>query len=643
MSGLVVIFSASPDVAERGPAALSRLRHRDEFESSVVESQGVWLGVCGLPGSSAVGTDDDGDGRPDDPRLVAAIAGDILNAPSLARDLGLAQASPIRILLAGYRRWGAALFARLEGAFSAVVHDAGRRLTVAGTDPVGVGRLHVVTIGDDVLLASEAKAFLADARFRATCDEDAWASLVTLGRLPQGSCLFRDVRTLKQGCRFEFDGSELHEERQWDPREACTGLLSGEAYTRRMADTVHELAEEVFAGGGPTLLPLTGGLDSRLLAAGVPWDADVVTMTFGDPDEPDVGRAAAVARTRGWEHRAVPREPDYLARHAGCTAWLAEGCLEPSVSMTSCQMDAFSGFAFVASGLGGDLGRDHLTWKVRLLPFWPLLRAGEREFEQLLQCRLPSAIPPAYLAPLFGAARAAEMTALRRDQLDEHLRSSRGLTPMQRLHVYELWEGVCHWRYPMVSAPWIGIRTPYLTRRFAEAVFAGADDEVIDERARLRLILHVDRVAAAVPWTLTRLPLRPSVPVIGALRQAARLWRAKGDEGGAPRAGASWAPASRRAAFIAKAKDRVYSYGDRREDWLRTCSRAFVEEVLLGDRFADRGLVRRDGVVRLLDEQWRGASHSRAVGDLVLLELWHRFFVDRDPWSGHSAAKDSPA
>lgn len=52
---------------------------------------------------------------------------------------------------------------------------------LVGSDPFGVMSLYKLEIGSDLLLATEAKAFLADLRFVPALDDDALAALVTTG------------------------------------------------------------------------------------------------------------------------------------------------------------------------------------------------------------------------------------------------------------------------------------------------------------------------------------------------------------------------------------------------------------------------------------------------------------------------------
>jgi asparagine synthetase B (glutamine-hydrolysing) len=638
LSGLVALVSREPERERRGRAALDRLRHDAAFADAGVDLEGAWLGACGRPGSFAVATSCKRGVAHDAAavRLAAAVCGDVLNLAAMARELGVGDENPAAVALAAYERWGAGLFSRFEGCFALVVHDSVDGVTLAGCDPVGVGVVRAVRLGDDVLFASEAKAFLADSRFTAKLDLENWQTMVALGRLFNGKTLFAGVQGLPQGSHFRLEGGRLAVEGHWDPREHFGAELRGRAYVEHMAETVRELGAELFRDG-PVLLPLTGGLDSRLVAASAPEGATPAALTFGRSTDPDVVRGRQIARVLGWEHRVVSHEAAYVADHAASTVWLAEGHLDPSLNLTGCAMRHFTAWPHFLSGLGGDLGRYHFLWARRLLPSWPLLRAGPREFEVLmLRDLLQSGVPFAYLADVFGNG-AKEFLEVRRRELEPELARTRGLSNMKRLHLYEVREEVCHWRHTMVSGVWIAVRAPFLTRRFVAAVFSGADAEVIDDLARLRVIRTLKPHVAAVPWTLTHMPLPASEPVVRLLRQAAKL-RRRGDLGdGEPPIGSGWRPRWGQPLRSALA-DRIYEYGDDRERWLRDESRSYVEQMLLSDRCLERGLVRRPGVQRLLDEQMRGASHSRALGQLLLIELWNRLFVDGDGWEGHGVA-----
>jgi asparagine synthase (glutamine-hydrolysing) len=65
------------------------------------------------------------------------------------------------------------------------------------------------------------------------------------------------------------------------------------------------------------------------------------------------------------------------------------------------------------------------------------------------------------------------------------------------------------------------------------------------------------------------------------------------------------------------------------ETWFRNGLRPFVRDVLFSDRAISRGYFRREAVEELLEEHdSRRDDHSQRIWALVMLELWHREFID---------------
>lgn len=217
MSGIVAVISRDPDVLGRGPAMLARLRHLPRYQIATLAVDGAWLGVCGWPaGIAAAG------GRGDAGEASVVVCGEFLNAAELRRELRLPHAAnAAEIALAAYRRWDDDLFAHLDGVYALALHDAASRWTLAGVDPNTVAVLQAVEIAGDVLVASEAKAFLCDPRFQPRLDELTCATLLALEAMIDGRSLFAGVEGLANGRHFEAHGGSIATVRHWDPREVA--------------------------------------------------------------------------------------------------------------------------------------------------------------------------------------------------------------------------------------------------------------------------------------------------------------------------------------------------------------------------------------------------------------------------------------
>jgi len=637
MSGVVAIVSRDQARAAIGAAALGELDHVDGYVRESAEAGEAWAGVCGDPravslAAAAAPAEPDGAVAPGaaGPRsateVLAAFSGDLLNRRSLARELGPPEsASPAAIAVAAYRRWGAGLFARLEGAFALVIHDARSGLTLAGSDPCCVAPLYATTLGGDICVSSEAKAFLAHPRFRARLDRVALGEVLSFGHTLGGRPLFDGVDGLPHGGHFEIAQGAVAVVRHWDVRDTPPPTLRGAAYLDRLEAVVREVAAEAFAEPG-VALPLTGGLDSRLFAAAAPVDRDVHALTFGAPTDHDCALAARVAAARGIPHRVLPLDPGYVGRFSAETVWLVEGRLNPVRNITGSLMDALRPATAFVSGAGAAAGR-HFDRSRMLVPDWAWGHASDADFERYLATRAePFGLPWGRIPALVVGGAELREAAVRR-HLDV-LAPTRGRPAVDRQDLYVVQERERFGQTGLAIADlWVQARAPLLTRRWIEAMLAGVPSERIDDLARLRLIARLDRRVAAVPWSLTHLSLPASARIVRALRLAGAVF-CRRLATPSPAAGAASGAAA--GGVVSALQHRLYRHGDSRDGWLRGPSRGLVEDVLLSPRVGDHGVFDPSSVRALVAEHMAGGALGSELGVILQVELWQRFFEDGD-------------
>ncbi len=65
------------------------------------------------------------------------------------------------------------------------------------------------------------------------------------------------------------------------------------------------------------------------------------------------------------------------------------------------------------------------------------------------------------------------------------------------------------------------------------------------------------------------------------------------------------------------------------EHWLSKDLNVYVHDLLLDERTINRGYFQRDVITSLLDANSRRPSYSKEIFLLVVLELWHRCFIDQ--------------
>jgi len=122
-------------------------------------------------------------------------------------------------------------------------------------------------------------------------------------------------------------------------------MLSYRQSARRLRETVQENVERICASQSQINLQMSGGEDSRVVAALIPDEVATHGRTYADAYNREVRLARRVALINGMEWQYVPRSPAHYANHAANSLWLTEshntvlhahlsglsGCLVPGI------------------------------------------------------------------------------------------------------------------------------------------------------------------------------------------------------------------------------------------------------------------------------------------------------------------------
>jgi hypothetical protein len=201
-------------------------------------------------------------------------------------------------------------WAGLDGRFAALRDDdAAGRMEVL-TDPVGAYPLFRCEAQGARWVSNSPEA-LRRLAGPGEVDRLALAGLLSGGWSPHGDPLFTSVRRVPRGTLLTLGGDAPAEPPQalpdaeiaalagagWDPAEAA----------RLLTESVRALAAWP---GRPSLVPVTGGRDSRrILAAALRAGIDFEAVTGGAPDDPDVVAGRALCERAGIGHAIVPADP----------------------------------------------------------------------------------------------------------------------------------------------------------------------------------------------------------------------------------------------------------------------------------------------------------------------------------------------
>lgn len=220
------------------------------------------------------------------------------------------------------QRGGPRAVAELDGFFVAACPAPEGGALHLVTDHIGSRPLYWAREAERVVFASSATEVLARLPVLPPADERGVAHHVLMGFPLQESTLWRGVQRVTPATVLTLDRSGARAERTWTMRYVR------DASTPRSLSAAVDLLKTTFLASftrmnpeeGPFLLPLSGGMDSRLIAAALAATGKRAnTVTIGGEGSLDLVLAAEVARRLGFPHRSVVMQP------ADVPGWLVDG------------------------------------------------------------------------------------------------------------------------------------------------------------------------------------------------------------------------------------------------------------------------------------------------------------------------------
>ena len=563
----------------------------------------------------------------EDPRVRVVCNGEIYNFRELRAELEtrghrFRTRSDTEVLLAAYAAYGVQCLSRLHGMFAFALWDGGRRRLLLARDRVGKKPLYYRLDGDGIVFASEPKAFLAEPGFEPRPNAAAIFDYLTYHYVPAPGSAFADVHRLRPAHALVIEDDGVRLERYWSLRYRPKRSLSEDDAAAELLARLRGAVRRRLVADVPIGAFLSGGIDSStvvaLMAEASAAPVRTFSIGFEEREFDERPYARLVARRYGTDHH------EYVVRPAAIEIlprllWhynepYADASAIPTFHLAELTRSR------VTVALNGDGGDESLGGYRRYLA-------------SVLAERYPLARPlgrplAALLALVPGSGRGMVQARRFASALGE---------PLARRYV----------RWVTHLDP--GLKHELTTEEFRRA--AGdrdSDDHVLAAFAGPPDADPVDAVLAADVETYLPDDLLVKVDI---------ATKAHGLEGRSPvldhdvmefcaalpshfkirrhetkyllkRAVRELLPG----AVIERPKQ---GFGVPIDRWLRGELRDTVHDVLLDARTRARGYFRDTVVRRLLDEHGRGIRDWHAqLWSLLVLELWHRMFIDHRPEAG---------
>lgn len=548
----------------------------------------------------------------EDGNVALVMAGEIFSWDELpvagpALQPGSPAFSNAHLLLAAYLRWGESLVQHINGSFAAVIWRVAEQELLLFTDHLATWPLYYAQVGGALAFGSGARVPAQLPGLPRRVDQAALAEMVAFGQVYGDKTLFEGVKHLAPGSTLRFAAGVLRITNYVDFQyPEYYEPHPEDYYIEQWAYTLRQAVARQTRPPSPLGMLLTGGLDSRSLLGLLDRDADAVALTFGVPDCDDLRIAREVAHALGVPHRYIPLDPDYLARVGERGVQITDGMsscvhfnmLGPLPSLVQEARVLYKGY------LGGTL-QGHVVSPDRLAP----LRSEDalasifiRRNQPFTEREWPQLYTESTLHHVQHLPRQALQAALARSESTWSVDKESYIDLYQddvrfTLMGVELARSQALVRVPMADKDYV---------RFSLSVPPG-----------FRQSKHYYKAAIARTFpALAKIPVLPDGYPLAACFRGLRL---RADEQ------ARWFLRNRGLSWIPIRSLRQYArYGQ----WLRGELRPWLEQTLLAGPALERGCFQASYLRTLVGEHLAGGDHTRKLGVLLALELWHRQFID---------------
>jgi asparagine synthase (glutamine-hydrolysing) len=544
-----------------------------------------------------------------------------LRAELTARGSRFVTQSDTEVVLEAWRAWGAAALGRFRGMFAFALADERTGELILARDPLGIKPLYYLRRGDGLVFASELKALVSAVGSELRIEPGALVASMLYYWLPEQRCAIDGVAKLPAGswASCQPDGT-LTVRQYWNVADVAARAAQGPPADLR--EVIQESVTAHLVADVPVSSFLSGGLDSSIvtvLAHQAETGIDAYTITFRPEDQrleampDDAIYARKVAAQFGIKLHEIEISPDIVTMLPRIVDVLDEPIGDPAAINTvlMCEAARQRGVKVILSGMGADE-----------------LFGGYRKHLACVLAGRYSRLP--------GPARAAARYAVDRIPVSAGGRGLRYARWAKRFLTFaELPEEPRFRRsYTLYDEAELGaLVSPdlggYVSEVIGEHASIYLDNELPDEVNRMcladaRLFLpglnlaYTDRASMAASVEV-RVPFVDPVVAEAAfsIPGAAKIRRRQGKVA-LKQAAQAWLPDE----IVHRPKA---SFSAPLRAWVRGDLHELIQDVLVQGELVGSGMLRRDPLVQLINEEQAGQQdRSKQIWQLLTLELWYR-------------------
>ena len=526
--------------------------------------------------------------------------------------------SDTETIVHAYEEFGAACLEHLRGMFAfAIWNDRDKQLFIA-RDRVGKKPLYYsITRGGTLVFGSELKSLLEHPDVERKINPRALDAYFSLGYVPDPISIFENVEKLPPGHHLTFTNGRLSVERYWDfSYETKSNGHKASDYFEELRALLDEAVKLRLVSDVPLGAFLSGGIDSStvvgLMARQMDQPVKTFSIGFNEDSYDELKYARLTAKKFGTEHHEFLVTPD-ICDVVDKLAWHFD---EPFADSSAIPTYVVSKLAreHVKVVLTGDGGDELFAGYTRYVT--------ERQRSKF--DRVPGLIKSGLMDPLsrylpHGAWGRNYLRNVSLDPIGRYLDNVSVFTGLNKSSLYS-----SDFSDQLRNSDHLD---SYF-RELSSSVRSGATLDsllYIDSKTYLPgdILTKVDRMSMAVSLE-ARVPLLDHKLIEFVTRIPASMKLAGLETKHLfKRTIADLVPQE----IINRPKQ---GFGVPIQQWINQQLRQRIRDTLNDPRTLQRGYVTRKHVDLLLDEHERGRrDHAMALWALLMLELWHRQYVDR--------------
>jgi asparagine synthase (glutamine-hydrolysing) len=297
----------------------------DVMEHRGPDDRGIWLGdrvalgmrrlsIIDLPGGHQPITNEDGS-------LVIVFNGEIYNYRELRPDLErrghiFRTHSDTETIVHLYEEYGPSCVRHLRGMFAFAIANTRTGSLFVARDRLGVKPLYSWQHGSAWVFASEIKAILECPAVSRQPNPAAIDAYLSLRYVPGPETLFAGIRKIPAAHWALWERGTLRLERYWEPRPDDQPVGDEHACAEEFAAHFDESVRLRMISDVPVGAFLSGGLDSSAIVGAMSRLTHQPVRTFSvgfDWEGDELPAAREVARRHGCDHHEVVCEPAHMA------------------------------------------------------------------------------------------------------------------------------------------------------------------------------------------------------------------------------------------------------------------------------------------------------------------------------------------